>query len=691
MKTLITIFSGCLIFMSSAFGQTNHKILSPDKRITVEAGLNKSTPFYFVEFNNERIIDTSYLGFEFKSTEPIKNNLQIKSANVTSFDETWQPVWGERKSIRNNYNQLEIVLQESDNQNRTVNLFFRIFNDGVAFRYDFPKQDNLNYVEITDELTQFKLAEDYTSWWIPADYDSYEYLYNNTKVSEIDLRKYNYPTSGDRNHPNPFAVNTPITMKSKSGIYLSIHEAQLYDYSDMALERKDGLILQSHLVPWKDGIKVKTQTPFKTPWRIILISQNAGGLIESATILNLNEPNKLTNTSYIEPMKYIGVWWEMHIGKSSWAYKQRKDSWSFRETNLHGANTNNVKKYIDFASAHGIRGVLVEGWNTGWEFWGADSEGYFDFVTPYPDFNINELVQYAKSKNVEIIGHHETGGQAANYEKHLDNAFKFYQSLGIKAVKTGYAGTIIPKGEHHHGQYMIRHYRKVLETAAKYNIMVNAHEPIEDTGERRTFPNMLSREGVRGMEWNAWSVGNSSEHTTIIPFTRGLSGPIDYTPGIFDLTFDKYKDKERVQSTIANQLALYVVLYSPIQMAADLIENYENNPAFEFIEKVPVDWDETKVLSGEIGDFIVTARKKDNSWYVGGITDENSRNIKLNFDFLASGEKYNAKIFRDSPNSDYLTNPTEIIIESKEINSDSIMELNLARAGGFAMIITPMN
>lgn len=690
MKIFFQLLFINIIFISSTFSQNSFLISSPDGKIELKIGLANSKPFYLLQYKSETLIDTSYLGFEFKSTEPLKDNLIITNSQQDSFDEFWEPLWGERNSIRNNYNEIVVSLHEISGLNRNFNLIFRVFNDGIGFRYEFPKQDNLNYVEITDELTQFNFTDDHMSWWIPADYDSYEYLYNTTKLSEIDLKKYNYPTQGDRNHPNPFAVNTPLTMKTKSGIYLSIHEAELFDYSDMTLERKGKFTFQSHLVPWNDGIKVKTQTPFKTPWRVILISPTAGGLIESSLILNLNEPNKLFNISYIEPMKYIGVWWEMHIGKSSWAFKQRKDSWSYRESSLHGANTENVKRYIDFASKHNIRGVLVEGWNTGWEFWGADSEGYFDFVTPYPDFDIQEIVQYAKLKNVELIGHHETGGQAANYEKHLENAFRFYNSLGIKAVKTGYAGSIIPKGEHHHGQYMVRHYRKVLETAAKYNIMINAHEPIEDTGERRTFPNMMSREGVRGMEWNAWSEGNPPEHTTIIPFTRGLGGPMDFTPGIFDLTFDKYKAKERVQSTISNQLALYVVLYSPFQMAADLIENYESNPAFEFIEKVPVNWDESKVLMSEIGDFIVTARKTNNSWYVGGITDENKRTLKINFDFLNSQKNYKAKIFKDSSESDYLLNPTAIVIEEQEVNSKTTIEFKLARGGGFAIILLPI-
>ena len=686
MKFILMILS-ILLMNNLFFAKNDFELTSPSKKLILQVGLYNSQPFYFLKFRDKLIIDTSFLGYEIKSMKSLTKNFRILDSKLSTSNETWSPLWGERKNIKNNYNELFIRLQENSEPNRILDLRFRLFDDGLGFRYEFPEQENLGYVEITDELTEFNFTDDHTCWWIPGDYDSYEYLYNQTKLSEIDLTKYNYPIRGDRTMPNRFAVNTPITIKTADDIYISVHEANLYDYADMTLERKENFLFQSHLVPWADGIKVKANVPFNSPWRVILIADSLASLNESSLILNLNEPNKLIKPDYIEPMKYIGVWWEMHIGKSSWAYEQRKDSWSFRDTDTHGANTENVKRYIDFASKHGIRGVLVEGWNTGWEFWGADSEGYFDFVTPYPDFAITELVQYAKSKNVELIGHHETGGQAANYEKHLENAFSFYNQLGIKAVKTGYAGTIIPKGERHHGQYMIRHYRKVLETAAKYNIMVNAHEPIEDTGERRTFPNMMSREGVRGMEWNAWSDGNPPEHTTIIPFTRGLGGPIDYTPGIFDLTFDKYKDKERVQSTIANQLALYVVLYSPLQMAADLIENYENNPAFEFIEKVPVNWDESKILKAEIGDYIITARRNGNSWYVGGITDENKRSLRVDFSFLEKDKKYNARIFKDSNESDYLENPTAITIESKIINHNSSIEFKLARGGGFAIIL----
>lgn len=684
MKSAIIIF---FVFINLICSAKNLVLSSPDNQLVLNFGLKETRPYYLLYFQERLIIDTSFLGYEIKNLGQLDKNFRILEVNESSFDETWSPVWGERKLIRNNYNELFIKLVSENSSHTKLNLRFRLFNDGLAFRYELPEQNDINYLEITDELSEFNFTDDHICWWIPGDYDSYEYLYNQTRLSEIDLSKYNYPTRGDRTLPNRYAVNTPITIKTAEDFYISIHEANLYDYADMTLERKGNFSFKSNLVPWSDGIKVKTNLPMNSPWRVILASKTPAGLAESSTILNLNEPSKLSNTNYIEPMKYIGVWWEMHIGKSSWAFKPRKDSWSFRDTDIHGANTENVKSYIDFASSHGIRGVLVEGWNTGWEFWGADSEGYFDFVTPYPDFDIIELVRYAKSKNVELIGHHETGGQAANYEKHLENAFKFYNQLGIKAVKTGYAGTIIPKGERHHGQYMVRHYRKVLETAAKYNIMVNAHEPIEDTGERRTFPNMMSREGVRGMEWNAWSDGNPPEHVTIIPFTRGLGGPIDYTPGIFDLTFDKYKDKERVQSTIANQLALYVVLYSPLQMAADLIENYENNPAFEFIEKVPVDWDESKILQAEIGDYVITARKKGNSWFVGGITDENKRRLSVDFSFLDKNKNYIAKIFSDTNESDYIINPTAIKIESVKVNHESTINFDLARGGGFAIIL----
>jgi len=687
---VILTFQFILLTNIKVFSGEVLEVSSPDKNIIVEFVLKNGNPCYKVTYQNQTIIDYSALGFIFKDIEPVKENLRIMNTSEDSYIEKWETVWGTSDSIFNEYKQLIINLEEKNNIKRKVSLVFRIFNDGLAFRYVFPEQAGLNEVTIIDELTEFNLLDDHNCWWIPGDYDSYEYLYNNTKLSEIDLRTFNYETRGDRNHPNPKAVNTPITMETDEGIFLSFHEANLTDYAGMTLEVKDSFKLEVDLVPWSDGTKVKTNTPFSTPWRTVLISKNAEGLLNSNLIINLNEPNILSDVSWIEPMKYIGIWWEMHLGKSSWSKESQEGSWA-NSSKYHGANTENAKTYIDFASENNIKGVLIEGWNTGWEYWGADTLDYFDFITTYSDFDIREIVNYANKKGVELVGHHETGGQAANYEKHLDNAFSFYHNLGVRAVKTGYAGQIVPKGEYHHGQYMVRHYRKVLETAAKYNIMIDAHEPIMATGLRRTFPNMMTREGVRGMEWNAWSEGNTPEHTTVIPFTRMLSGPIDYTPGIFDLTFDKYKDKERVYTTIAKQLAHFVIIYSPLQMAADLPENYQGHPAFEFIKKVPVDWNESVYLNSSIGNYVTIARRNGDKWYLGSISDENFRSLIVPLSFLDTNTKYNARIFKDGKNADWETNPTDIEIIDIVVDRSSKLEIQMAKGGGQAIIFEPIN
>ncbi len=680
-----------LSFLISAntIAQKKIKVESPNKNISVEFSLENRSPFYKLHYKGKEILKNSQLGFSLKDAVPIKNNLKIVDTTFSNFSKMWQPVWGTEKTILSSFNQVKITLQEITEKKRKFIFVIKAFDDGIGFRYEFPEQPNLTDVTIIDELTEFALTENTDCWWIPGDYDSYEYLYNNTKLSEIDLSKYNYPTRGDRNHPNNKAVNTPLTMKTKNNIYLSFHEANLTDYAGLTLEIKNDNKMEVNLVPWADGSKVKTKTPFKTPWRTIQIAEKPENLLNSNLILNLNEPNKLKDVSWIEPMKYIGIWWEMHIGKSSWSRKPQEGSWS-NNSHIHGANTENAKAYIDFAAKNNIKGVLIEGWNTGWEDWGTESLEYFDFVTPYPDFDLEEIVQYAKEKGVEIIGHHETGGQALNYEKHLENAFKLYNRIGIKAVKTGYAGTIIPKGEFHHGQLMVKHYRQVLETAAKYRIMIDAHEPIAATGLRRTYPNMMTREGVRGMEWNAWSTGNTPEHTTIIPFTRMLSGPIDYTPGIFDITFDKYRKKERVHTTLAKQLALFVILYSPLQMAADLPENYKDNSAFQFIKEVPVNWEESKYLRSQIGDFVTIARKNKDNWYLGSITDEFARILHYKLDFLDKDKKYKALIFKDGKNSNWEKNPTKFKIEEKIIDSKTILRIALAKGGGQAIILKPL-
>jgi len=642
----ITILWFLLISNLSIYSRDTLKISSPNNTILLEFFLLSEKPYYSVTFNTNKIVNNSALGFIFKNNDTLISHFKISDSSTKYFKDKWSVVWGTEDSILNEYNELIVNLEEKVNLKRNLNIIFRAYDDGIAFRYTFPEQPFMSEVTIIDEITEYRLSGDHSCWWIPGDYDSYEYLYNNTLLSEIDLDPYNYETRADRHHPNNKAVNTPITMETADGLFLSFHEASLTDYPGMTLEAKNDLSLEVELVPWEDGTKVKTKVPFNTPWRTIQISQSATGLLNSNLILNLNEPNKLQDVSWIEPMKYIGIWWEMHIGKSSWSKESQETSWA-NSSKYHGANTENAKHYIDFAAENNIKGILVEGWNTGWEFWGADTLEYFDFVTPYSDFDIEEVVNYAKEKGVEIIGHHETGGQVANYEKHLENAFKLYNKLGIRAVKTGYAGQIVPKGEFHHGQYMVRHYRKVLETAARYNIMIDAHEPIKATGLRRTYPNMMTREGVRGMEYNAWSEGNTPEHTTIIPFTRLLGGPIDYTPGIFDLLFNKYKEKERVYTTIAKQLAHYIILYSPLQMAADLPENYIGNPAFNFIKEVPTDWNKSVYLNSKIGDYVTVARKNGNTWYLGSISDELARSVSVSLSFLDKDKYYLATIYKD--------------------------------------------
>jgi alpha-glucosidase len=504
------------------------------------------------------------------------------------------------------------------------------------------------------------LVADHDAWWTPADFDSYEHLFTEGRLHEIR------------------AANTPVTMKTHDGFYLSIHEADLTDYAGMTLSRVGGQTLGfvSSLVPWPDGSRVKGTTPFKTPWRTIQVATWPGGLVESSLILNLNEPCKIEDTSWIKPMKYVGIWWGMHIGKYTWHTGER-----------HGATTENAMRYIDFAAGHGIPAVLIEGWNTGWDRWGQ--EGAYDYVTPYPDFDLGQVVKYARDKGIAIIGHHETGGDVIGYEKQIDAAFKLYKDLGVPAVKTGYAGTIRPRGYHHHGQWMVRHYRMVVEKAARYGLMLDVHEPIKDTGISRTYPNMLTREGVRGNEYHAWETGNPPGHMTILPFTRMLAGPLDYTPGIFDITFDEYKPHNRVHSTLANQLALMVVLYSPMQMAADLIENYEEHPAFAFVEAVPVDWDETVVVNGEIGDYVTIARRSGTVWYVGSITDENPRVLTVDPKFLEPGTTYRALIYADSPDADFKTNPKAHEIREQEVTHEDVLTVALAPGGGQAITLIP--
>ncbi|GAA0891347.1 glycoside hydrolase family 97 protein [Fulvivirga kasyanovii] len=643
---------------------------------------------YTVAHSGKVVIDSSYLSFDFKDMDAIKSGLEVSNSSSKSVTETWEMPWGEQRKVKNNFNELTVDLKEQEGLERKLTVIFRVYDDGLGFRYHFPNQPNMKEVIITDENTQFNLTGDHKVWWIPGDWDIYEHLYNETKFSEIDaISKRNHPNLAQTYIPEN-AVNTPVTMKTDDGLYLSFHEANLTDYSGMTLKvNTETLGMESELVGSEiTGYKVKRNTPFSTPWRTIQIADKAGDLIESRLIVNLNEPNKLGDVSWFKPTKYVGIWWEMHLGKSTWDMASGK----------HGATTENAKAFIDFAAANNIGAVLVEGWNTGWEHWIGfeDREGVFDFVTPYEDYDLKEVVRYGKEKGVEIIMHHETSAAPRTYEQQLDTAYKLMENLGMHAVKTGYVGKIIPKGEYHHGQWMVNHYRKVLETAAKHKVAVNAHEPIKPTGIRRTLPNAISREGLRGQEFNAWSVegGNPPSHLPTVAFTRMLAGPIDYTPGIFNIKLNPWKENSQVNTTLAQQLALYVVIYGPVQMAADLPENYEGNAAFQFIRDVGVDWEESKVLNGEVGDYVTIARRERNThkWFIGSITDENPRELTVDLSFLDNGQSYTATIYADAADAHWDDNPTAYEITSKTVTSKDKLDLKLAPGGGAAISLVPV-
>jgi len=617
-----------------------------------------------------------------KDAGPLNQNLTVTGVEHKSFDETWTLPWGEVERIRNHYNELRLSLEEATEAHREMIVVFRVYDDGLGFRYEVPEQDNLSDFEIMDEETEFALAGDHRAWWIPAYGDQrYEYLYTESSISGI------YRDKSVR------AVHTPLTMETADGLFLSIHEAALTDYASITLVVAEDNTLLCDLVPWSNGVKVKAHTPHQTPWRTIQIAENAGDLITSYLILNLNEPNQLGDVSWVAPGKYVGIWWGMHIGKYTWGSGPR-----------HGATTENAKRTIDFAAKHGLSGVLVEGWNVGWD---GDWTRYayrFNFTTPYDDFDIQEVSAYAAAKGVKLIGHHETGAAVTNYERQMEEAFAYYRDLGIDTVKTGYVGygqgierrdeqRRLVGLEWHHGQYMVNHYRKVVETAARYHIMLDVHEPIKDTGIRRTYPNMMTREGARGQEYNAWSGdgGNPPEHTTILPFTRMLAGPFDFTPGIFDLLFDEYRPHNRVNTTLAKQLALYVVIYSPLHMAADLPENYEGHPAFQFIVDVPVDWQDTQVLHAQIGDYVTIARQDRNSedWYVGSITDERGRTLEAPLSFLEPDRPYVAEIYADAADADWEGNPLAIDITETLVDHITALKLRLAPGGGQAIRLRP--
>lgn len=646
-----------MFFFENAYSQVYHA-QSPNGQNVIQFELSNGKPVYSIERNGQAIINTSSLGFILSDEDFLDSDYIIESTQTHSKDTTWHPIWGETNTIREHYNALLIRLKHKSSKLQ-LNIEFKVFDDGIGFRYHFPEQKRFIEIIIHDELTEFCLSENYNSWWIPDDADTYEHLYQNTPLSELK------------------ACNTPVTLERIDGACYSIHEANLTSFPDMMLENLGDNTLKAKLVSSPEGYAARIRTPFSSPWRTLILADSAADLITSNLVTNLNEPCKFNNTDWIRPMKYIGIWWGMHIGRETW-----------EEGPKHGATTENAKQYIDFAADNNIQAVLFEGWNKGWDTWHTD-KNIQNFIEPASDFDLTEVARYAQEKGVEIIGHHETGGNIPEYENQLDSAFKLYKSLGIDVVKTGYAGRIYPEGNHKHGQMMVEHYRKVLETAARYEIMIDAHEPIKATGLRRTYPNMMTREGARGMEWNAWSEGNPPEHTVVLPFTRCLGGPLDYTPGIFNIQFSGYRMGTRVHTTLARQLALMLTLYSPLQMASDLIENYDNHPAFKFIKDVPVTWDETKVLNAKIGDYFTITRRKSDDWYLASTTDENFRHFEIPLSFLDTDKKYIAEIFADAITTDWDKNPAGIDICQVIVSSLDTLPVVLSNNGGTAIRFTP--
>ncbi len=694
----------------TSFAQTKTTVFSPNKNIVLNFWLgDNGAPMYDVTYKNKPVILSSGLGLELKETQSAKpypslaTNLTVVSSVQNSSNTTWKPVWGDVKEIRDNYTQLTVKLSQKNETPVEFNIVFKVFDDGVGFRYEFPEQKNLKHFMVADEKTNFHLTGNHKAFWIPGDYDSNEFSPNVTTLSEVAAEDPKYAASifahqfFDNN-----AVQTPLMLKSADGLYINIHEAALVNYPAMNLViDKATFNLSSALVPDAIGNKAYLQTPAKTPWRTIIVSDKATDILASHTILNLNDPSIIKDPSWIKPTKYVGVWWEMHVGKSTWDYAGTQNATSFDPTGLkptgkHGANTANVKRYIDFASKNGFDGVLVEGWNVGWEDWfGEYKENVFDFVTPYPDFDVKELHRYAASKHVKMIMHHETSASATNYERQMDTAYRFMKANGYDAVKTGYVGHIIPRGEHHDGQWMVNHYVRVAQKTASYKIMLDAHEPVRPTGLCRTYPNWLACEAARGMEFNAWSEGNKPRHETIFPFTRFMGGPMDYTPGIFQLElnyWDKNK-KETIHTTLAKQLALYVTICSPLQMAADLPESYEKRmDAFQFIKDVAVDWDDSKYLEAEPGEYITEARKAKgtNKWFAGAITNENARTATFDLNFLDAGKKYTATIYADADDADFEKNPEAYKITKQVVDNKTVLNIKLARGGGCAISIIPV-
>ncbi|AIZ65522.1 alpha-glucosidase (plasmid) [Hymenobacter sp. DG25B] len=675
------------------------ELKSPNKQLTLDFSLQSGgIPTYSLTYKGRAVIKPSKLGLDLKNTTALTSGFTLADSKTSSFDETWKPVWGEVKEIRNNYNELAVTLTQAET-GRTIRLRFRLFNDGLGFRYEFPRQPKLDYFTIKEERTQFALAGDHKAFWLPGDYDTQEYSTVTSKLSEVrGLMKSAVTGNASQTPFSPTGVQTPLMLKSQDGLYINIHEAALIDYSCMHLELDDkNMVLESHLTPDAVGDKGLIQTPANSPWRTIIVSDKAGDILLSKLVLNLNEPTKYKDTSWIKPVKYVGVWWEMITGKSTWSYTNmdniKLDSIDYtkvKPNGTHAANTAHVKEYIDFAAKHGFDAVLVEGWNTGWEDWFGKHKDYvFDFVTPYPDFDVEELHRYSASKGVKIIMHHETSGSVRNYERHLDSAFQFMNKYGYNAVKTGYVGDIVPLGHHHYDQWVNNHYQYVLEKAAEHKIMVNGHEAVRPTGLARTYPNLIGNEAARGTEYESFG-GNNADHTTILPFTRLIGGPMDYTPGIFQTKVSAYNPQNNsfVHSTLVRQLALYVTMYSPLQMAADLPETYNKYlDAFQFIKDVAVDWDDTKVLEAEPGDYITYARKAKgkSSWFVGSTCDEQGRTSKISLNFLEPKKKYVATIYADAKDAHYEKNPQAYTIRKVTVTNKSKLTQYCAPGGGYAI------
>lgn len=689
-----------LIAIAMTGGVFAQKLESPSSKLSMQFSINAGKPVYSLSLEGKPVILESALGLMLEGHD-LSTGFEVVSHTTNTIDETWKPVLGEVEKIRNRCNELKVSLVQPATKLK-MDVVFRLFDEGLAFRYEIPQQPGINYFQVTDETTSFNLTGNHKTFWIPGDFDSQEYVYNETPFSAIDNSKLELNNGiALKSIAGRYAVQSPLMMKRADNIYLNIFEAAVVNYPVMHLTADvANNTLTATLAPGAAGAKAYLRAPFSSPWRTVMATRDAREVLDSKMILNLNEPSKIADVSWIKPMKYIGIWWEMHVGIATWDYAGSQNAQNAADrlipTGKHGATTQNTKRYIDFAARHGFDGVLVEGWNVGWEDWfGNWKEDVFDFVTPYPDFDLKEVTDYAKSKGVKMIMHHETSGSVSNYERRLDRAFNLMKQYGYPAVKTGYVGRIIPRGEFHDGQAMVNHFNYVAERAADYRIMVNSHESTRPTGVHRTWPNYIAAEAARGNEFNAWSSGNPPAHETILPFTRLLGGPMDYTPGIFEIKMSAYDPakKDQVHTTLAKQLALYVTLYSPLQMAADLPQNYEKHlDAFQFIKDVALDWQDTRILEAEPGDYVTIARKAKNSenWFMGAITDENPRKSILSLDFLTPGKKYKATIYEDAPDAHYRDNPKAYRIRTVTVTSKSKLNFNLAAGGGTAVSLSPL-